>query len=323
MTRIGSMFPSSTGSTKSRVHTLGGWFDIFVAGTINGYVGMKKKGARMVIGPWGHGPSQKFGELDFGPDANRSADAYELRWLDYHLKGIKNGLENEPPVEIFYMGANKWRKEADWPIPGAVDKPLYLAANRTLAFEKPAGGADSYTSDPANPVPTRSGNNCCGTPTLAGPRDQRAIEGRPDVLSYTSDEMRSPLAIAGPIRMKLQGSSDAPDTDWMVRLIDVYPDGAAMPVAEGILRARFREGLSKPKLLEAGKTYEFEIDMVGTANVFLPGHRIRVDIMSSNFPQFSVNPQTGESLATAVKTRKAVNKVMHGSYVVLPVVKEP
>ncbi|MBM3784430.1 MAG: CocE/NonD family hydrolase [Acidobacteria bacterium] len=308
---------------KVPVHTLGGWFDIFVAGTINGYVGMKKKGARMVVGPWGHGPSRKFGEIDFGPDANRSADAYELRWLDYHLKGIQNGLDKEPPVEIFYMGANKWRKETDWPIPGAVEKPLYLAALKGLSFAKPGAGDDSYTSDPANPVPTLSGNNCCGTPTLAGPRDQRAIEKRPDVLSYTSEEMISPLAIAGPVKMKLRASSDAPDTDWMVRLIDVYPDGAAMPIAEGILRARFRESLSKPKLLEPGKVYDFEVDMVGTANVFLPGHRIRVDIMSSNFPQFSVNPQTGEPLASAAKTRKAVNRILHGSYIALPVVTAP
>ena len=304
--------------------TLGGWFDIFVAGTINGYVGMKKKGGRMIIGPWGHGPSRKFGDVDFGPDAMRNANEIEQRFMDFHVKGIANGLDKEPPVEIFYMGANKWRKEADWPIPGAKETLVYLNAGKGLSMTKPAAeGSDQYIADPANPVPTLGGNNCCGTPTLAGPKDQRPIEARGDVLSYTSEAMTAPLAIAGPVSMKLRASTDGPDTDWMVKLVDVAPDGFAMPIAEGILRARFREGLDKPKLLEAGRVYDFTVDMVGTANVFLPGHKIRVDIMSSNFPQFSVNPNTGEPLGTAVRTRKALNKVFHGSAIVLPVVKMP
>jgi len=135
--------------------------------------------------------------------------------------------------------------------------------------------------------------------------------------------MTAPLAIAGPVSMKLRASTDGPDTDWMVKLVDVAPDSFAMPIAEGILRARFREGLDKPRLLEAGKVDDFTVDMVGTANVFLPGHKIRVDIMSSNFPQFSVNPNTGEPLGSAVRSRKALNKVFHGSAVVLPVVRVP
>jgi putative CocE/NonD family hydrolase len=309
---------------KAPAMTLGGWFDIFAAGTINGYVGMKKKGGRMIMGPWGHGPSRKFGDVDFGPDAMRDANAIEQRFFDFHVKGIANGLDKEPPVEIFYMGANKWRKEADWPIPGAKETLVYLTAGKGLSMAKPsAEGSDSYTADPANPVPTLGGNNCCGTPTLAGPKDQRPIEGRADVLSYTSEAMTAPLAIAGPVSMKLRASTDGPDTDWMVKLVDVAPDGFAMPIAEGVLRARFREGLDKPKLLEANRVYDFTVDMVGTANVFLPGHKIRVDIMSSNFPQFSVNPNTGEPLGSAVRARKALNKVFHGSAIVLPVVTAP
>jgi uncharacterized protein len=310
---------------KVPVQTMGGWWDIFVAGTINGYVGMKGKGAKMVIGPWGHGPSRKFGEVDFGAGAMRSAFDYELRWFDRWLKGIDNGVDKEPPVEIFYMGANKWRKEKDWPIPGTVYTPVYLAANRGLSLTKPAGAGNlSYVSDPMNPVPTVGGNNCCGTPTVAGPVDQRPIEARADVLSYTSEAMTAPMTIAGPVKMQLFASTDGPDTDWMVKLVDVAPDGYAMNIAEGILRARFREGLTKAKLLTPGQVYEFTVDMVGTANVFRPGHRIRVDIMSSNFPQFSVNPNTGDPLATAGVGRKAKNTVMHGgataSAIILPVV---
>lgn len=310
---------------QAPAHTLGGWWDIFVAGTINGYVGMKGKGARMVIGPWGHGPSRKFGEQDFGPGAMRSSFDYELRWFNHWLKGEQNGVDKEPPVEIFYMGANQWRKEKDWPLPGTQYKALYLAEGKTLQFEKPAAtGNFSYVADPANPVPTLGGNNCCGSPTVAGPVDQRPIESRPDVLSYTSAALTEAVTIAGPVKMKLQASTDGKDTDWMVKLVDVAPNGYAMNLAEGILRARFREGLTKAKLLEPGKTYEFEVDMVGTANVFQPGHRIRVDIMSSNFPQFSVNPNTGEPLATAGVGRKAKNTVFHGgataSAIILPVV---
>jgi len=307
-------------------HTLGGWWDIFLAGTINGYVGMKGRGARMVIGPWGHGPSRKFGEVDFGPGAMRSAFDYEIRWFDRWVKGEQNGVDKEPPVEIFYMGANQWRKEADWPVPGTVYKPVYLAADHGLSFDKPgAEGKLSYIADPENPVPTLGGNNCCGSPTVAGPVDQRPIESRPDVLSYTSAAMTEAVTIAGPVKMTLHASTDGPDTDWMVKLVDVAPNGFAMNIAEGILRARFREGLDKPKLLKAGTVYEFTVDMVGTANVFLPGHKIRVDIMSSNFPQFSVNPNTGDPLATAGVGRKANNTVFHGgakaSAIILPVVK--
>ena len=311
---------------KVPVHTIGGWWDIFLAGTINGYVGMKGKGAKMIVGPWGHGPSRKFGEQDFGPGAMRDLFALELRWNDRWLKGIQNGVDTEPPVELYYMGANQWRKEADWPIPGTTYKPMYLSGNRLLSFAKPHhSGEQSYIADPENPVPTLGGNNCCGSPTVAGPVDQRPIESRPDVLSYTSEAMTEPLTIAGPVKMSLFASTDGKDTDWMVKLVDVAPNGYAMNIAEGILRARFREGLDKVKLLTPGQTYEFTVDMIGTANVFLPGHKIRVDIMSSNFPQFSVNPNTGEPLATAGVGRKAKNTVFQGganmSAIILPVVK--
>ncbi len=157
------------------VHTSGGWFDIFLAGTINGFTGVRKQGAsekarretKMVIGPWGHGPSRKFGDVDFGPEAARVLFDRELRWFDHYLKGIDNGIDREPPVEIFYMGVNKWKHEQDWPVPGTKYTPFYLASNRTLAAESgKVAASDEYTYNPDDPVPTVGGNNCCGSPTL-------------------------------------------------------------------------------------------------------------------------------------------------------------
>lgn len=324
-------------------HTLGGWFDIFIQGTINGYVGMKnhgateeaRNGARMIIGPWGHGSSQSFGGVDFTPDAQLDYFERQLKFYDRHLKGIKNGIDDQPPVKLFYMGINKWRSEDDWPIPGTEYRNLYITSEGSansvrgdgnLTFMKPSeDGADTYRYDPENPVPTTGGNNCCGTPTLAGPRDQRPLERRDDVLVYTSDFLDKPLTIAGPVRLQLEAETDGLDTDWMVKLVDVYPDGYAMPISEGIIRARFREGLDKMQLLKQNQTYTYDIEMTGTANVFLPGHRIRVDITSSNFPQFDRNPNTGADLGVSTEIRVAQQTIRHGgsktSYIILPVVK--
>ncbi len=330
---------------KVPVHTSGGWFDIFLQGTINGFTGVRKHGAnektrresRMIIGAWGHGPTQKYGDVDFGPANNRVQFETELRWFDHYLKAVDNGIDREPPVEIFYMGANQWQHEQDWPIPGTKFTPLYISSegaanmatgNGRLSFDKPTGApSDQYRYDPNDPVPTLGGNNCCGTPTLAGPRDQRPLAARKDILVYTGEPITQPLAIAGPVKMKLFAATDGPDTDWVVKLIDVHPNGFAMNVCEGILRARYRKGTDKPELLKAGEAYEFEVDLVGTANVFLPGHRIRVDITSSHFPQFDRNPNTGEPFGTSAKVRVAQQTVFHtaqrGSHILLPVVPVP
>lgn len=324
------------GDIKVPIHTQGGWYDIFLAGTINGFTGMRNKGgtekarreSKMIVGAWGHGASQKFGDVDFGPTAYRSMPARELQWFDHYLKGVDNGIDREPPVEIFFMGVNKWAHAQDWPLPATRYTPYYLAGGGLLSAAKPdASGSGKYVYDPANPVPTIGGNNCCGTPTLAGPKDQRPIEARNDVLVYSSALLSSPLAIAGPVKMKLHASTDGPDTDFMVKLTDVYPNGYSMNIAEGILRARFRNGLDRMELLEPGKEYEFVVDLIGTANVFLPGHCIRVDIASSNFPQFDRNPNTGENLGASSKIRVARQTVFHGgaraSHIVLPVVDLP
>jgi putative CocE/NonD family hydrolase len=323
-------------------HTLGGWFDIFVMGTINGYVGMRnqgatpeaREGARMIIGPWGHGSSQSFGGVDFTAGAQRDYFALQLQFYDHHLKGIDNGLDHKKPVQLFYMGINQWRSELDWPVPGTEYRNMYITSEGSansvrgdgkLTFTKPKREFfDNYHYDPQSPVPTTGGNNCCGTPTQSGPRDQRPLERRDDVLVYTSEFLDEALTVAGPIHMELQAETDGTDTDWMIKLVDVYPDGYAMPISEGILRARFREGLDQMKLLKPNQTYTYDIEMTGTANVFLPGHRIRIDITSSNFPQFDRNPNTGDDLGANSTTRVAQQTIHHGgsrpSYIVLPVV---
>jgi len=324
------------------VHTLGGWFDIFIQGTINGYVGMKNKASnadarkytKMIIGPWGHGASQSYGGVDFTPAAFIDQFELELKFFDFHLKGLKNGLDTEDPVKLFYMGVNKWRTEKDWPIPGTQYQKIYLSSqgnaksvigNGVLSFHPPMNeGKDQFTYDPNMPVGTLGGNNCCGTPTATGPADQRPIEKREDVLVYSSDFLTAPVTIAGPVKVKLFASTDGPDTDWMIKLTDVYPDGTSMPISEGILRAKFREGLDKIKLLTPNQTYQYDIELTGTANVFQKGHRIRVDVTSSDFPQFDRNPNTGEKLGQSDKVRIAHQTIFHGaaqaSYIELPVV---
>ena len=332
-------------NVKVPSHVLGGWFDLLLNGTLNGYVGMHnrggteaaRRGARMIVGPWGHGASRKYGDVDFGPDAMRNAFERELQFFDHHLMGIDTGIDREPPVEIYLMGLNRWVHYADWPVPGTRFTPFYLSSggqansargDGRISAAKPSGAAlDQFTYDPANPVPSVGAHDCCGIELSAGPVDQRRVEARPDVLVYTSDILKEPLAIAGPVRAKLRAATDGPDTDWFAKLVDVYPNGFAMNVAEGILRARFRKGYDRMELLKPNEAYEFEIDMRGTANVFLPGHRIRVDITSSNFPQFDRNLNSGEDLATRTRIRVARQTVFHtpdrASHILLPVVEVP
>ena len=325
------------------VHTFGGWFDIFSQGTLRGYVGMSQKGgndkarrmSHMVIGPWGHGASRKFGALDFGPTADVDASHLQLRWYDYWLKGIDNGLASEPPVKLFVMGRNEWVYEREYPIARAQDRPFYFASggkantergDGRLTWTKPAAASasDRYRYDPADPVPSVGGNNCCGTPTAAGPQDQRPVEGRQDVLVYTSDVLQEELEVTGPVKVVLYASSDAVDTDFVAKLVDVYPDGSSYNMAEGIVRARYRDSLSRPSPMQPGTPYRFEIDLVGTSVAFLKGHRIRVQIASSHFPQFDRNPNTGDPFGTSDRIRVAEQTIYHDaerpSHILLPVI---
>jgi len=325
------------------VHTFGGWFDIFSQGTLRGYVGMSRKGAteqarrlsNIVIGPWGHGPSQKFGALDFGPDANVDALALQLRWYDYWLEGIDAGFSGEPPVKLFVMGRNEWVYEREYPLARTQYRPFYLASgghangsrgDGRLTWEKPTGPAtpDRFRYDPDDPVPSVGGNNCCGTPTPAGPMDQRPIESRRDILLYTSDVLPDEVEATGPVKVVLYASSDAVDTDFVAKLVDVYPDGSSYNMAEGILRARYRDSLTRPSPLTPGQVYRMEIDLVGTSVAFRKGHRIRVHLTSSHFPQFDRHPNTGAAFGTGDTVRVAQQTVYHdaerASHILLPVI---
>ena len=325
------------------VHTMGGFFDIFAQGTLRGYAGVSAKGAtqaaregsHMVIGPWEHSVSRNVGDMDWGESAAVDTNALALRWFDYWLKGIDNGLRDEPPVKIFVMGRNAWRYENEYPLARTRYTPLYLdsggAANGShgdgrLSWSEPdaASPPDTYRYDPGNPVPSLGGANCCGVSTPSGPKDQRPIEHRADVLVYTSELLDKAVEVVGPVQLTLHASSSAVDTDFVAKLIDVYPDGRSINVAEGILRARHREGTDRQVLMEPGTPYELAIDMIGTANLFRAGHRIRVHVTSSHFPQFARNLNTGKPYGTDDAIEVAEQTVYHSadrpSRIVLPLI---
>jgi putative CocE/NonD family hydrolase len=325
---------------SAAVFNIGGWYDIFLKGTLASYTGMIKgaktetarRGQKLLIGPWPHGWNrQKTGELDFGPEAVIDGDEIQLRWLDYWLKGEKNGVLDEPPVRLFVMGENKWRGEREWPLARTRFTKYYfhsrgsaktLDGNGTLSTQLPgAEPADTFVYDPDRPVPTVGGSNMT---IPAGPVDQRGVEGREDVLVFTSAPLESDLEVTGPINVTLYAASDAKDTDFTAKLVDVHPDGRAYNLQDGIIRARYRESASQPTLIEPGKVYQYAIDLWATSNLFKRGHRIRVDISSSNFPRFDRNPNTGDAFGVDAKLQKATQTIHHDerypSHITLPVI---
>jgi hypothetical protein len=329
---------------------IGGWYDLFLGGTIANYTGMKQNGAtdaacrpRLLIGPWAHGDSFGwFTGRSYGFASNYLAidpTAIHLRWFDHHLKEIDNGVDEEPPVRLFVMGIDEWRDEQDWPLPDTAFTPYYLhsdghantaAGDGTLSPQAPeVEPHDTYLYDPRNPVPTTGGATFL--PGLfvaanAGPRDQRPIDGRSDVLTFTTPPLQRDVEVTGPIELVLFASSSARDTDFTGKLVDVHPDGRAEILTDGILRTRYRESMREPQPLKPGEIYELRIDLWATANVFRAGHRIRLDISSSNFPRFDRNTNTGQTIATdgPGDLVEAVNRVFHDrnrpSHVVLPII---
>lgn len=323
---------------KVPAYCVGGWYDIFQGGTIRNYVGLKSRvpGERLVIGPWYHGPFDgQAGELNFGPSAKGDTDTDQLRWYDHLLRGIDNGVEREKPVRIFVMGKNAWREEDDWPLARARSTQYFLhsaggantrTGDGTLSTEPSADErADRYTYDPANPVPTRGGGLCCDNDHLpSGAFDQRSVEERQDVLVYTTPAFSSDFEVTGPITAELYLSSSAVDTDFTAKLVDVWPNGFVQNLTEGILRVRYRNSQAHPELMKPGEVYKVRIDMWNTSNVFLSGHKLRVEISSSNFPRFDRNLNTGQSAGTSGSMLKAENAIYHDarhpSSVTLPLV---
>jgi len=323
---------------------MGGWYDLYAPQAFSNFNGLRLHGgspaarqSRLIVGPWPHALSAatRTGDVDFGPDSLVDLDGLERRWFDHWLRDIDTGLLAEPPIQLFIMGANVWRGEHEWPLARTCWQEWYLHSgghantvigDGTLSPEAPADEpADRYIYDPEYPVPTRGGNNCCSPEVVPwGPQDQCCLEMRADVLCYTSAPLATDLEVTGPVRAVLFAATDGPDTDWTVKLVDVWPSGYAMNLCDGILRARYREGFATPRLLEPGQVYRFEIEVGVTGNVFRQGHRVRLEISSSNFPRFDRNLNTGGHPTQDSRLRQARQTIQHcrqwPSHVVLPVI---
>lgn len=333
-----------------------GWYDELQLSTINNYLGMVRYGPEglrkkhhLIVGPWEHEVGvRRVGDLDFGPQANGEGlpdelcfqkyflPPVELRWFDYWLKGIENGIMDEPPVHVFRMGENAWRAAEAWPLSRAQDTKYYLRSSGhansrygdgVLSTEAPgAEPADSFVYDPENPVLTYGGTISSfqgNGQNSDGPRDQRAIQNRKDVLVYTSEPQPKDVEVTGRIICKLYAASTAVDTDFTAKLLDVHPDGYAQILAEGIMRARYRKSYEKQELISPGKVYEYAIDLWWVSNVFQKGHRIQVEISSSNFPMYDRNPNTGHKFGEDAELEKATQTIYHNgeyaSHIILPV----
>jgi hypothetical protein len=331
--------------------TIAAWYDIFQGGSLRNYMGMKahagneaaRNGQHLIVAIGGHsGWGRTVGTVDFGPDAPFDENAVILDWYDYLFLGKQNEFANGKPVKIFVMGRNEWRYEDEWPLKRAKETRYRLfglhPANGANGVSGSGGllepgvltrtsgsPSDTFTYDPANPVPTVGGPLCCDAVHLApGPRDQKEVEGRPDVLVYSTPPLEQDLEVTGPVTLDLYASTSAADTDFTGKLVDVAPDGTAINLTEGILRAKYRESTSEAKPIVPGQVYEYKIDMWSTSNVFLKGHRIRLEVSSSNFPRFDRNLNTGKDAATDSTFVKATNTILHDaahpSALILPVV---
>ncbi len=321
---------------------ISGWYDDEQIGTPLNFIGMTTRGAgeelrrnqKLLMGPWPHNviaAPTKLGEVDFGPLAAMNLKAYMLRWFDAWLKGADTEILREPRVRLFVMGENRWADENEWPIARTQWTRYYLHSrgranslfgDGLLSTQEPANEpADTYTHDPAQPVPFITEPSFA---QIGGPDDYRPVERRDDVLAYTSEPLAADTRICGPIRARIYAASTARDTDFMVKLLDVWPNGYAQRLTDGMVRARFREGMDRPSLIEPGKIYSYSIDAWNTCQAFQQGHRIRLEIASSAFPKYDANPGTGEALGKTTRMQAAGQTLYHDrehpSHVVLPMV---
>jgi putative CocE/NonD family hydrolase len=336
---------------------LSGWYDPYARTAMENYAGLGRAGRgpqRLILGPWTHGDrSLRYaGEVDFGDaapvDGNLAEDFFDLRrrWFDHWMRGVANGVEAEPKVRVFVMGGGsgrrnrdgrldhggRWRAASEWPLPETRWTRFYLHPDRGLLTTPPAGtGGLDYVFDPRDPAPTRGGAISSGEPVMrAGAFDQSEAATRPDVLVFTTPPLDDDLEIAGPVTARLWIASDAPDTDFTAKLIDFYPPSAdypagfAMNLTEGLLRVRYRDSWEHPALMTPGEIYPITVELFPVANLFRRGHRLRLDISSSNFPHFDVNPNSGEPEGAWRDPRPARNRVFAAaerpSHVLLPVV---
>ncbi|MFL5664286.1 MAG: CocE/NonD family hydrolase [Ktedonobacteraceae bacterium] len=339
-------YQTKFGQVDVPVLHISGWYDDEQVGTPLNYIGMTNRAAtpaarqsqRLLMGPWGHAVNTvtKLGEVEFGSQALIDLRAEEMRWFDRWLKGAASSASSEnekkdAPVRIFVMGTNEWRDEQEWSLARTQWIPYYLhsAGRANSRFgdgslsNKPAADeqADSYRYDPARPVPFITDAT---SSQIGGPDDYAAIERRDDVLVYVTEPLSEDTEVTGPIRVDLCASSSAPDTDFMAKLVDIWPTGFAQRITDGMVRARFREGMDRPALIEPGKIYHYTIDCWNTAQVFKAGHRIGLEISSSAFPKYDRNLNTGAPLGVttelAVAEQRIYHDAEHPSAVVLPIV---
>lgn len=323
---------------------LTGWYDSLLNGTLANFGGLRanagteraRRNQRLIVGPWTHArptiATTTIGAVDFGADAGFDSEGLIIRWFQHWMSG--GGRTSDwpgSPVRLFLMGENRWRDEQEWPLRRAQPTQFFLHSTRganglagdgRLSQSVPANGAppsDTFTYDPEKPVPTGLFGAYSRMPV-----DRREIQQRPDVLVYTSDPLAAPLEVTGPITAVLYIASSAKDTDFTAAISDVQPDGTARALTDGIIRARYRKSRTTPELLVPGTRYEVRIDVGATGNVFLPGHRIRLEVSSSNFPRYDRNPNTGAPFATDATTVTARQTVFHApdaaSHLILPVI---
>lgn len=326
------------------------WYDVSIGPNLALYNHATKSGVDAetrdnqyaIVGPSVHcayaslGPNFKSGDRELG-DASMDVMGDVWAFFDRFLRGDADAFQNKPKIRYFQMGENAWRTADQWPPKRAEEVKLYfhssgransMFGDGKLSFSAPTGNEpiDSFVYDPQNPVQTIGGGDCCnGGVVVPGAFDQRPASVRNDVLVYTSDVLKEPVAVAGFVDAILYVSSDAKDTDFAVKLVDVAPDGMAYIIDDTILRARFREGYDREVFMEKGKTYKLDFTPMTTANTFMPGHRIRVEVTSSSFPKYARNLNTGGRNEFESEGVVATNQVKHTrsqpSYIVLPIVR--
>lgn len=321
---------------------LAGWFDRFVESGFEDYLRMRATAgsqearcSRLIVGPWIHEATTGYPDMKLGRQALGRMQLKEIiRWFDRWTKGIDNGIDREDPIKIFVMGINQWRSEKEWPLARTEYTEFFLHSGGNantrngdglLTMEPPSDEAsDRFEYDPKDPVPTMGGNSVYKGKVFSGPLDQKPVDGRDDVLVYTTPTLEANLEVTGPVKLVLYAASSAPDTDFTAKLVDVYPDGKALYVKSGIVRARYRNSLREPELLVPGEITRFEIEIGPTSLVFLKGHRIRLQVSSSNFPEYSRNLNTEEDPHHSVKIAVAQQTIYHDSqcpsHLVLPVI---
>ena len=320
---------------------LGGWYDCFCQGLLDGFMGYQYDGgagaagkSKLIVGPWTHAlfGERLQGQLFYPENAKDTFSAeYWDQILEQYILEESNDFENRPNVVYYVMGdvdnvnalGNFWRYTDDWP-PEHIEEEWYFHENKFLSMTSPESYAPlTYNYNPNNPVPTKGGTNLYPlAPTWAGPYDQRSVENRADVLLFTSDVLTEPYEATGPIKARLYVSSNCPDTDFTVKLTDVYPDGRSMLITDGILRMRNRNGCDHWEFMEEGQVYEVKVDLWSTSYIWDTGHKIRVAISSSNFPRFLANPNTKDAMNQNTDTNIAENTLYldssHPSCIILP-----